>query len=140
MWMLGKTVQRLGDERAAFDWFAKAWDLKPGNADVAREASLSAMNLGMGVMAVEYCEEALTIEPRNPGLLSNLALSQLLAGRPQDALETVREALELDSQDTVTAAVHRLIHHVVVSKSAWPRSSAEMHEYCRRHRHELGDG
>ena len=83
MWMLGKVVQRLGDERSAFDWFAKAWDQKPENINVAREAALSAMHLGLARHAIEYCEEALKLEQNEPGLVCNLALAFLHGGKPE---------------------------------------------------------
>jgi tetratricopeptide (TPR) repeat protein len=134
MWQLGKTIQRLGDEEAAFGWFEKAWDLKPKNADVAREAALSAMHLGLGQHAIEYSEEALRIEPDEPGLVCNLALSLLHAGRPQQALEKVQEAVRLDKNDKVSENTLRVIRHIAENKAACPQNSAALQTYCKQHR------
>ena len=134
VWILGKTVQRLGKEREAFDWFVKAWDLKPQNANVAREAALSAMKLGLGRHAVEYCEEALAFEPNEPGLVSNLALALLHAGRPEQALEKAQEAVALDARDKVNENVLRAIRHIIANKSACPQNSAELDAYCKKYR------
>lgn len=134
MWFLGKTLQRLGNEHAAFEWFAKAWDLEPKNADVAREASLSAMHLGLGRHAIEYSEEALKLEPNEAGLICNLGLAYLHNGQPEKALEVVRSAKALDENDKVTENVFRLVRHIIENKSPCPKNSAEMDAYCKRHR------
>jgi Flp pilus assembly protein TadD len=134
MWLLGKTVQRLGDEQTAFEWFVKAWDLEPKNADVAREASLSAMNLGLGRHAIEYSEEALKVEPNEAGLMCNLGLAYLHDGQPEKALEIVQHAKVLDGNDKVNENVLRLIQHIISNKSACPQNRAEMDAYCLKHR------
>jgi tetratricopeptide (TPR) repeat protein len=134
MWILGKTMQRLGDERAAFEWFVKAWDQTPRNADVAREAALSAMNLGLARHAIEYCEEALKLEPNEPGLVCNLALAFLHDNQPMIALEQVKRAISLDATDAVTKNVLLVTEHIIATKARCPRSSAEFGDYCRRHR------
>jgi tetratricopeptide (TPR) repeat protein len=134
LWSLGKTVQRLGDERAAFDCFVRAWDLQPGNADVAREAALSAMKLGLARHAVEYCDAALNLEPGEPGLLCNFALALLFAGRPQEALNKANEAVEKDPHDEISQNVLRVIRHIADTRSACPSNAAELDRYCKQHR------
>lgn len=132
--MLGKTVQRLGDERAAFDWFVKAWDQTPNSVDVAREAALSAMNLGLARHAIEYCEEALKLKPNEPGLICNFALALIHDGKPTEALAKAKLAIDGNPKDIVSLNVMRLAQHLAQTNSACPRNSAEIQEYCRRHR------
>jgi tetratricopeptide (TPR) repeat protein len=134
MWLLGKTEQRLGNERAALDWFAKACEEPHNNANVPREASLSAMHLGLSRHAIEYCEEALKIEPGSAGLLCNLGLAYLHDGKPAEALVHVQRAIEADPQDPVSRNVLRLIEHIIATKAACPKSSIEMQEYCQKHK------
>jgi|SRR5215510_5241624 len=134
MWILGKTVQRLGDERAAFGWFVQAWDQNPRNVDVAREAALSAMHLGLARQAIEYCEEALKLEPNEPGLICNLALALIHDGKPAEALHKAKLAVDRNPKDAVAVNVMRLAKHLVESNFACPRNSAEAHEYYRKHR------
>lgn len=134
MWLLGKSVQRFGDERAAFEWFVKAWNQAPRNADVAREAALSAMHLGLSRHAVAYCEEALKLEPNDPGLTCNLALALIHDGKPLEALAKAKLAVEGNPSDGVSGNVMRLAQHLVQSGTSCPRNSAELQEYCHRHR------
>ena len=134
MWLLGKTVQRLGDEKTAFEWFVKAWDQKPKNVDVAREASLSAMNLGLARHAVEYCEEALRLDPQDAGLLCNLALAMLHDGKSAEAFTLAQQAIDRNPSDAVCKSVMKLAQHFVRTKASCPRNSAELDAYCRKHR------
>ena len=134
MWILGKAVQRLGDERAAFNWFVKAWDQTPRNVNVAREAALSAMNLGLARHAIEYCEEALKLEPDEPGLICNLSLALIHDGKPTEALAKAKFAVELNPKDSVSMSVMQLAQHLEQTNSICPRNSAEVQDYCRKHR------
>ena len=133
MWILGKVVQRLGNERSAFDWFVKAWDQTPRNVDAAREAALSAMNLGLARHAIEYCEEALKLEPNEPGLICNLALAWIHDGKPDEALAKAKLAVELNPKDSVSVSVMQLAQHLAQTKSVCPSNSDEIQNYCRTH-------
>lgn len=133
MWMLGKTVQRLGNERAAFDWFVKAWDQTPRSIDVAREAALSAMHLGLARHAIEYCEEALKLESKDSGMICNLALALIHDGKPSEAVAKAELAVDGNPKDTVSVNVLRLAQHLAQTNSPCPRNSAEIQEYCRKH-------
>lgn len=134
MWALGKIVQRLGNERAAFDWFVKAWDQAPRNIDVAREAALSAMHLGLARHAIEYCEEGLKLEPNDPGMICNLALALIHDGKPSEALAKAKVAVDGDPKDPVSVNVMRLAQYLVETKAQCPRNSAEVQDFCRKHR------
>lgn len=134
MWLLGKTVQRLGNERAAFDWFVKACDQTPRNVDVAREAALSAMHLGLARHAIEYCEEALKLEPNEPGLICNLALALIHDQKPSEALMKAKLAVDGNPKDIVSLNVMRLAQYLVQAKTPCPRNSAEIQDFCRKHR------
>jgi tetratricopeptide (TPR) repeat protein len=134
MWILGKTIQRLGDERTAFDWFVKAWDQAPRNVDVAREAALSAMHLGLARHAIEYCEEALKLKPDEPGLICNLALAFIHDGKPSEALAKAKLAVDANPEDIVSVNVMRLAQHLVQTNAPCPRNSSEIQDFCRKHR------
>ena len=134
MWLLGKTVQRLGNEQAAFDWFVKAWDQTPRNVDVAREAALSAMHLGLARHAIEYCEEALKLKPNETGLICNFALALIHDGKPAEALAKAKLAVDGNPKDIVNVNVMRLAEHFLQTNTPCPRNSAEIQDYCRKHR------
>src|SRR6266566_3962274 len=46
MWLIGKVHQRFGDYNAALSWFERAYQINPSQPDVAREASMCAMDVG----------------------------------------------------------------------------------------------
>jgi Flp pilus assembly protein TadD len=125
MWALGKIHQRLGDQEAAFGWFAKAHALKPDQPDVAREAGITALDLGWADAALAFCQAAVVCRPDDPGLVCNLALAHCLAGDDTEAVRCVTEAAERNPADTVTANVRHFIGDIASSKRARPRSLQE---------------
>src|SRR5258708_18901573 len=81
MWFIGKLHQRFRHKAEALSWFERSYHVNPSQPDVAREASLCAMEVGYHDMAIVFARRATHIEPTNPGLHANLALAYLLAGR-----------------------------------------------------------
>src|SRR5437867_13025841 len=63
LWLLGKVYQRLGEYEKGLAAFARSHEIRPDQPDVAREASIAAMDLGRPEEAVVYCERALLAEP-----------------------------------------------------------------------------
>jgi tetratricopeptide (TPR) repeat protein len=102
MWLIGKVHQRLGDRTAALSWFERAYQVNPSQPDVAREASLCAMDIGRGDAAVAYAHRATQIEPESAGLHANLALAYVLAGRIDEAQRSIERALAADASDTIS--------------------------------------
>lgn len=125
MWGLGKIHQRMGDQQTAFDWFARAHAIKPDQADVAREASIAAMDLGWTERALPLCLAAVASSPDDPGLVCNLALAHCLAGDDTEAERCVLEAAKRDSTDEVTSTVLCFIRDVASGKRKRPRSLEE---------------
>lgn len=113
LWLLGKIHERLGDYVQSLEYFAFAHRLKPDQPDVAREASLAAMNAGLPAEAIPYCEQAIAADPDDPGLRANLALALLFAERPEDARRAGAVALLHDPEDEITVRVMTLIDEVL---------------------------
>lgn len=106
LWLLGKIEQRLGDYERALMWFARAHRVHPRHPDVAREAAIAAMELGLAERAIPYCERAIESKPDDPGLRANLGLALLLSGRPAEARGVLDDVLARDPEDAIT---HRLL-------------------------------
>lgn len=121
MWLLGKVYQRLGDIEASLDWFARAHRVNPDHEDVAREASIAAMEAGRPEEAVPYCVRAIESNPDEPGLRANLALALLFSGKPRDARSVAGDALARDPSDRVTAHIVALIDDVLSGNRPCPR-------------------
>jgi tetratricopeptide (TPR) repeat protein len=126
LWMAGMLYRRLGQEQAALECFARSFELKPDQPDVARETALSAMNLGLMSRSIEYTEAALRATPGDPGLLANLALAHLFNQNPAGAKRLADAALVADPSDTVTRAVVQLIDEVVSGRRRCPRGQSEV--------------
>ncbi len=125
MWLIGKVYQRLRERRMALDWFLRARELNPGQPDVAREASLCAMDLGQGQLAVELCSAACACKPEDSGLVANLALAYLIAGRVEEAQWTAADAVARDPTDEVSTTVRLLVNQVASGARPCPRNSSE---------------
>ncbi|WP_375493597.1 tetratricopeptide repeat protein [uncultured Nostoc sp.] len=101
MWCIGKIYQRVEILDIAFNWFEKAYLFKPDNADISREACICAIGLANSKAAIFYGETALKINPNDVGLLSNLSLAYLKAGRINDAKDKAQKALNINSRNSI---------------------------------------
>jgi tetratricopeptide (TPR) repeat protein len=132
MWVFGKVHQRLADFATALAWFERAYQANPSQPDVAREASSCAMDIGRVDAAVFYAHRATQIEPDSAGLLANLALAYLVAGRIDEARRSIERSLALDASDTISWTVSVLIQHIAANGSTPPKTTAELQDYWRR--------
>jgi tetratricopeptide (TPR) repeat protein len=71
-WFMAKTHQRLGEVERALEWMERAYQVNASRVDIAREASLMAMDLGRRDAAIVYAHRATQIEKEDAGLLANL--------------------------------------------------------------------
>src|SRR5205814_6656297 len=134
MWLVGKVHQRLGDGAAALSWLERAYQVNPSQPDVAREASLCAMDIGRGDTAVVYAHRATQIEPESAGLHANLALAYVLAGRIDEAQRNIESALAADASDTISQTIRAIIQHFATNGRAPPKTTAELQNYWRKNR------
>ncbi|MFZ0700525.1 MAG: tetratricopeptide repeat protein [Candidatus Acidiferrales bacterium] len=133
MWFVGKIHQRYGDQSAALEWFARAHDLSAGQVDVLREASLCAMELGRSKEAISYASSALRVRPGDAGLQANLALAFLLAGRLDEAKQSIEKAKVEDPADPIARTLSEMINHFFVASLVRPPSTTkELQKYWAR--------
>ena len=134
MWFVGKIHQRCGDQSAALEWFARAHNLNPGQVDVSREASLCAMELGRSKEAISYASSALRVRPSDAGLWSNLALGFLLAGRLDEAKQSIEKTKVEDPADPIAKTVSRMIEHFIASGQRPPSTTQDLQRYWAQRR------
>jgi tetratricopeptide (TPR) repeat protein len=135
MWFVGKIHQRYGDQSAALEWFARAHNLNSKQVDVLREASICAMELGRSKEAISYASSALDLRPSDAGLQSNLALAFLLAGRLDEAKQSIKRATVEGPADPIVKTLSQMIEHFVVA--SWlrpPSTTKELLTYWARRR------
>lgn len=120
MWLLGKIYQRLGEYEQGLAWFSRAHRVNPDQPDVAREASIAAMDLGRPEEAISFCERAIEANPDDPGLRANLALALLFSEKPGEARAVAREALARDPADKITAQIVQIIEEVLGGSRVCP--------------------
>src|SRR6266849_5124794 len=77
MWGKAKALHRLGDKVRAFDLTLKAHQGNPGFSAFAREAGLLALQIGRIREGIELMEAAISTQPGDAGLYSNLGLGYL---------------------------------------------------------------
>ncbi len=113
MWLLGKVYQRLGEYERGLDWFTRSHRVNPDHPDVAREASIAAMDAGQPEQAIEFCRRAIDAQPDDAGLRANLALATLFSGKPAEARDIAADALRRNPDDQITAQIVAIIEEVV---------------------------
>ena len=132
MWFLGKIYERLNDPERYFSWMARSYEANPSQPDVAREASMAAMNLGRTDDAVAYAFRAAQVGQQHAGLQANLALAYLLAGKFKLAKEAIGKSLESAPNDKVSRTLSDMIVHFAASGMEPPRTTRALTEYWRK--------
>lgn len=129
MWFLGKIQQRFEDKAAALSWFEKAYQVNPSQSDVAREASMCAMDIGNHEAAIAFAFRGVQIEPNNAGLHANLALSYLLAGQISNAQASIDRSLALDSNDGISKTIQNIVIHFAANGRKPPEKTDDLLAY-----------
>jgi tetratricopeptide (TPR) repeat protein len=132
MWFIGKIYQRFDNHSAAYDWFKRSYAINPSQPDVAREASISAAEIGEADAAIKFAYRAIQIAPGNSGLYANLAVANLQAGRLEEADVAVRQALAGNPTDDLSKTVAAMIKHFRDTGITPPVSTTALLNYWRR--------
>ena len=125
-WTMGKAYQAMGEPISACDAFAKAYEIKTDNPDVAREYMFECLNIGRPKQALDLAEKALTISPEDVGLRANLALALLIDGQIDKALSVVNDAFNADNSDQITCKLKRIIEEVQSGKRQQPQKYGDI--------------
>ena len=125
-WLMGKAYQSLEEPTNACEAFGKAYALQKDHPDVAREYMFECLKLGRTSEAITAAEHALSLEPRNAGLVANLALAYTVAARTSEALAKVEESLSIDPNDKVTLALRRMIREIAEGKRPQPKTYLDL--------------
>jgi Flp pilus assembly protein TadD len=131
---MGKVHQRSNDRATALSWFERAYQINPSQPEVAREASMCAMELGRQDAAIRFAHRAAQIEPANPGLHANLALAYLLAGRVSDAQASAERALSGAPTDKITQDVRAITLHFAANGRTPPSTTPALLSYWGKNR------
>jgi tetratricopeptide (TPR) repeat protein len=125
-WLRAKFLQAVGKYEDSLDGFSKAWLIKPGDIDTAREAGISAMEVGKVDVALYFAREALRLSPNNNGLRANIAMFLLFAGDIDSAIKEINTAAVAEPNDPITQAVQVLVQEVEAGRMRRPTRSREI--------------
>jgi tetratricopeptide (TPR) repeat protein len=131
MWLVGKAYQRLGNYSAALTSFVRASEVNRGQPDVLREASICAMYMGLSEEAISYADSALRCQPSNNGLLANLALALLLAGRLDEAKTAIDKAMT-SGADAISQTVGSMVDHFIANERTPPTTTEALEGYWKK--------
>ena len=134
MWLIGKVYQRFNDYAVALTWFDRAYQINASQPDVAREASMCAMDIGQNEAAIAYAFRGTQIEPGSAGLHANLALAYLLAGRLDEARASVERSLTIDPGDRISQTVKLTIVHFAGNGRTPPSTAPALIAYWQKNR------
>lgn len=123
---IAKIEQRLGRHKESLDWLLHAREFNQDNTGVAKEAALTASELGDQTLAIKIVEEAIRQNPGDPALRVNSGLAYILSGDPQSALQRFQEAAEMDPQRRINKALAEYTKMVMAKKIPLPLSATEI--------------
>jgi tetratricopeptide (TPR) repeat protein len=125
-WIIGKAQQALGNSEEACKAFGKSYELQKGNADVAREYMFECLKLGRAEKGIAAARHAVTLEPNDAGLVSNLALALLIGGKLDEAAETVANALSMAPGDEISDNLKQIIAEVQAGRRPQPSKLTDL--------------
>ena len=125
-WVMGKARQANGECESALEAFLNSHRINPEHPDVAREASISALECSKHELGIALAERAWKLNEADPGLRANLALAYLFSKQPQRAKTHIEEAYAKDPNDQITAGVRKVIDEVIAGKRPCPQRSSEL--------------
>lgn len=120
-WLIAKVYQVLSENNKALEHFEKALEIEKTNADLPREASISAMDSGNVKLAVEYSQEAINRDPTDAGLYCNHAVNLMVLGNDDQAKTYIERAMEMGPGDEINENVYSLINDVANGKCRRPK-------------------
>lgn len=125
-WIIGKAHQALGNSEDACNAFGKAYGLHKENADVSREYMIECLKLGRADQGVAAARHAVFLKKDNAGLLANLGLALLIAGKLEEAAATISKAIELAPNDNIARNLKQAIFEVQSGRRSQPTTLADL--------------
>ena len=125
-WFLGKGQLALGKYDLAYRSFRCAYDLEKNVEPVPRELAGVCLELGRFDEAIAVAEQAVTIDPKDAGLIGNLAIAYLLAGRIREAEKSISAAIKIEPEDKINRHLQQIIAEVAAGKRPQPKSLASL--------------
>ena len=126
MWALGKIHLCLGNDLGAMEWFGCAHKINPRNADIAKEAGLSALRNGLTETAIRFIKPVTVLFPKDAELLEYLALAYILDRNIQNALKQISTAITIAPKSVTSIAIRKLALEIQSGKTSCPKTFKEM--------------
>jgi len=92
---MGDESLKAGKAEDAFNFYQKAFEFNPKNAEIISRLGNYYGNIGDHQKATEFFEKALKIEPKNIGLLFNLAIAYENTGKIDKAISNLNKVVQI---------------------------------------------
>jgi tetratricopeptide (TPR) repeat protein len=93
--IMGNLCYRHGDVIKALEYWNKALQINPKQANVYKSIGLLYMKKGQFDDAVEQFRKALEIQPGLPNVYVNIGHSLMMSGRPKEAIEALQKEIQI---------------------------------------------
>lgn len=123
--MLALIFQKTRQLKKAAEWYEKILEHQQ-NALVLNELGCIYQNTGRMSEAMEYRRRALELETTNPGICSNYAADLMLAGRMEEGIKILQNALEADPENKIIHS--NLLWHLHYLPDQNPQMLLEQHK------------
>jgi tetratricopeptide (TPR) repeat protein len=93
--IMGNLCYRHGDVIKALEYWNKALQINPKQANVYKSMALLYMKKGQFNDAVSQFRKALEIQPQLPDVYVNIGHSLMMSGRPNEAIEALKKEIQI---------------------------------------------
>lgn len=125
-WFFGKSQLALGKYDMAYRAFQQAYRTEKNVESILRELAGVCLELRRFDEAVEVAERAVALDPANPELLGNLAVSFALAGRHAPARKAIDAAVKIAPADRINQTIARALQEIEEGLREQPQSLRDL--------------
>lgn len=93
--IMGNLCYRHGDIIKALEYWNKALQINPKQANVYKSIALLYMKKGQFDDAIEHFRKALEIQPELPDVYVNIGHSLMMSGRPKEAIKALEKEIQI---------------------------------------------
>jgi tetratricopeptide (TPR) repeat protein len=125
-YFIGKAYQAVEQNELAYNEFKNSHNLNPEQQDVAREYSVSCMELEKYDEAIDIAKKAVDLSPNDSGLYANLALAFVLDKDISNALDVIEKSVQINPDDNISNYLLKTIKEIKEGKRPQPKKASDL--------------
>ncbi len=125
MYALALCYRAAGHNEEAHELLEQAAAHESKEVEIVSQLGIQAIECEKKAKAIEYCKDAVRLDPKDTGVRMNLVIAHLLYGKVEDAVREAKKVAKEDPKDDMAQAVAELCQQVASRKMKRPKNPGE---------------